>query len=161
MGHHDLLSSKNLIWLVVIAIVIAVIVIILMRHHDRDDLNGDGVHDFEDDLHVSRRQRRWILIGLAIAVGVIVLYALWYYGKLTVESDYHGKHHSASIGHGGSRREASLRSQSARGPRTPSRAPSRAPSRGAASPFLTNEERSASLRSPARGSLSSLSTEGL
>lgn len=158
MGHHDLLSGKNLIWLVVIAIVITVIVIILMRHHDRDDLDGDGDHDIDDDLHTTRRQRKWILAGLAIAVGVIVLYALWYYGSLSVESEHHGKRRSLSVGRESERR-ASLRSQSARGPRTPSRPSSRAPSRGAASPFLTNEERSASLRSPARGSLSSLSTE--
>lgn len=152
MGHSDdLLSSKNLLWLIVVTVVIAVIVIVLFRHSEKEDKNGDGEHSWRDDVHTSDKQKRNILIGLIVAAGVIVAYWLYEHGSLSASTE----NHSMSVGRGG----ASARSQSARAGSPQARAAASTRGARSQSPFLTNEERSASIRSPTRGSLSSLSSE--
>ena len=153
----DLLSGKNLLWLVVIAVIVAVIVIVVVHRRDHhDEATEDESHEAHETLHsLSRRDRKVLLIVGGVIAGAIVLYGLWYYGYLSVKTEHHHlelgrKARSERSERGSSQRPSSLRSQSARGVRSPPRQ----------SPFLTNEERaSASIRSPARGSLSSLSTE--
>ena len=184
--HHELLSGKNLVWLIVIAVVVAVIIILVMHGRDnKEALEGDGrnlrdnlrddLDKIEDDLklnHMTKKDRRVLLIVGAVVVVLIIVYGVWHMGyfKLGFEHGDGALGVSASVG--SAKASASLRSQSSRSVRSPpratptlsSRSPARSPARGqttvrSQSPFLTNEERSASIRSPARGSLSSLSTE--
>jgi H+/Cl- antiporter ClcA len=128
---QNLLGGNGLVWLIVFVIVIAVVIVLVLGKRS-DNENGEGSpQDRSDD-----NKEKWWLIGLAIAAGVVIV--LWYTGAFGMLSGDNGIVKIEKEGRE-ERRSPTVRSaQSARGPRSQS-------------PL--------SARSPARGSLKSLSPE--
>lgn len=129
MGDKQNLLGGNGLVWLIVFVIVLAVVIVLVLGKRSDNENGEGSPQDRKD----DNGEKWWLIGLAIAAGVVIV--LWYtggFGMLT------GDHAIVKI-EKEERRSPTVRSaQSARGPRSQS-------------PL--------SARSPARGSLKSLSPE--